>query len=86
MPYSTSGRIVIEVDSDVKSELYRVLALDNSTMKKWFLRNARRYIDERAQPLLFDALSEIGRNQEVRDEQLRIGRKKGRKEIRNVGE
>ena len=52
MPKGNSGRIVIEVPPDLKGELYRALAADNSTLKDWFLTTAKRYIADREQPNL----------------------------------
>lgn len=53
MARGKSGRIVIEVDPKTKSDLYKTLAVENSTLKDWFLRMAGVYIEERNQPLLF---------------------------------
>lgn len=39
-----SGRIVIEVDPSLKRELYGALAVDDSTMKEWFLGHAGEYL------------------------------------------
>ncbi|RMX06594.1 hypothetical protein D8I35_08750 [Corticibacter populi] len=44
MSIGSSGRIVIEVDPDVKRELYAALVRDGSTLKEWFLRNAQVYL------------------------------------------
>lgn len=50
MPKGESGRVVIEVDPDLKRRLYSVLAIENSTLKSWFVEFARRYIAERETP------------------------------------
>jgi hypothetical protein len=42
-----SGRIVIEVDPALKRELYGALAVDDSTMKDWFLAHAGEYLSSR---------------------------------------
>ena len=54
MSKGDSGRIVIEVDPNLKRKLYGVLAGDNSTLKDWFLEAATSYIAEREQPSLPD--------------------------------
>ena len=53
MPKGDSGRIVIEVNPDLKRKLYLVvLAGDGSTLKDWFVEAATNYIAEREQPSL----------------------------------
>lgn len=58
MPRGDSGRIVLEVDPIVKSELYDALDEDGFTLKDWFLRQAKRYQEDRVQPSLFSVASE----------------------------
>jgi hypothetical protein len=55
MPVGKSGRIVVEMDPDLKRELYAVLAKNGITLKDWFLRNAQRYVSSSVQPSLFVA-------------------------------
>ena len=50
MPKANSGRIVVAVDPDLKRRLYSVLAMDNSTLKDWFIRSAENYIDKKHKP------------------------------------
>ena len=52
MPKGESGRIVIEVDPDLKRRLYVALAGDASTLKDWFVAAAINYVAERPQPNL----------------------------------
>lgn len=54
MPKGESGRVVIEVEPSLKRKLYRVLAMDGSTLKDWFVGAAENYIAEREQPSLPD--------------------------------
>ena len=54
-----SGRIVIEVDPGLKHELYSALAASGSTLKEWFVREAKRYCASVSQPSLFDAGSNV---------------------------
>ena len=52
MAKGTSGRIVVDVDPALKSEVYIALAAQGSTLKDWFLKQARRLCDEQREPLL----------------------------------
>ena len=45
MTIGQSGRIVIEVDPDVKRRLYAALTKDGLTLKDWFIRNAETYLN-----------------------------------------
>jgi len=45
MPRGTSGRIVIEVNPELKDELYSVLQEQELTLKDWFISNAKDYLD-----------------------------------------
>lgn len=47
MSKGESGRLVIEVDPTLKRHLYSALAIENSTLKQWFIESATRYITER---------------------------------------
>ena len=49
MPVGKSGRIVIEIDPDLKKELYQVLKKDNSHLKDWFLANVEKYLEGKEQ-------------------------------------
>ncbi len=55
MARGESGRIVIEVDPDLKSELYNALTYQGLTLKAWFIREAQRHIRTHKQPYLFAA-------------------------------
>ena len=54
MSVGNSGRIVIEVDGELKKMLYESLKKDGLTLKEWFVRNARQYVSDAQQPSLFD--------------------------------
>lgn len=47
MAQGQSGRLVIEVDPAFKRRLYSALASDGLTLKAWFMRGAKIYLDER---------------------------------------
>ena len=52
MAKGESGRIVIEIDPQLKRQLYSALASDGSTLKAWFVNAASTYLEEREQPWL----------------------------------
>jgi hypothetical protein len=49
MPVGRSGRVVVEIDPDLKKELYAALDRDGVTLKQWFLDNANEYLRDRGQ-------------------------------------
>lgn len=58
MAIGTSGRIVLEVDPELKRRLYSALALENKTLKEWFIALAVQHIETQQQPSLFDLATE----------------------------
>ena len=52
MPVGESGRIVIEIDPELKQELYGALSEQGLNLKQWFLGNAKQYLDQQIQPNL----------------------------------
>jgi len=54
MPVGESGRIVVEIDRKVKSELHSILNKEGKTLKSWFLENVNQYLAGRSQNTLFD--------------------------------
>lgn len=52
MAKGDSGRIVLEVDPKLKKELYAILALEQLTLKEWFILNAEAHISEKKAGLL----------------------------------
>lgn len=44
MAKGESGRVVIEVDPDLKRHIYSVLAIKNLTLKEWFIGAAQQYV------------------------------------------
>jgi hypothetical protein len=49
MAVGPSGRIVIEVDPELKRELYSCLASDRLSLRQWFLESAQQYLATRRQ-------------------------------------
>ena len=49
MPKGSSGRLVIEIDPELKHELYDALEKEGLTLKDWFLRNTDEFLRDRSQ-------------------------------------
>jgi len=49
MAKGSSGRIVVEIDPELKLRLYGTLGKQGLTLKDWFLRSAEHYINEDTQ-------------------------------------
>ena len=49
MAVGQSGRIVIEIDPELKQELYASLTDDGMTLKQWFLHRVEEYLRGRGQ-------------------------------------
>lgn len=47
MPKGASGRLVIEIDTSLKHQLYVALAEENQTLKSWFLSSASEFLKRR---------------------------------------
>ncbi len=58
MAIGESGRIVLEIDPELKRKLYSTLALENKTLKEWFIALAVLHIETQQQPSFFDSLRE----------------------------
>lgn len=55
MAKGTSGRVVIEIDPELKDRLYAALDKDGLTLKSWFLECIESYLNEGQQlSLQFD--------------------------------
>lgn len=50
-----SGRLVVDIDPELKLALHAALAADGLSLKNWVVRQAREYVDVRRQPRLFVA-------------------------------
>ncbi len=50
-----SGRLVVDIDPELKLALHAALAADGLSLKDWVVSRARDYIVERSQPRLFAA-------------------------------
>lgn len=58
MAIGESGRIVLEIDPELKRRLYSMLALENKTLKEWFVALAIQHIDSQQQSSLFGSTTE----------------------------
>ncbi|EKJ8219825.1 hypothetical protein LL282_003385 [Citrobacter sedlakii] len=47
-----SGRIVLEVEPELKKALYSVLAMEQKTLKDWFVDKAQKHICEKKTELI----------------------------------
>jgi hypothetical protein len=56
MSVGKSGRIVLEVEPELKKRLYSTLALENKTLKEWFILTANDHIRSHQQPSIFEPL------------------------------
>lgn len=54
MAVGKSGRIVLEVEPELKQRLYSALALENKTLKEWFILTANDHIRLQEQPSMFE--------------------------------
>jgi hypothetical protein len=54
MAKGKSGRLVIEIDPDLKQELYRVLDKEGLSLKAFFLGNVEQLLEEKGQFGLFN--------------------------------
>ena len=49
MAKGMSGRLVIEIDPELKDELYTALNKEGLNLKQWFLLNTEQYLSNRSQ-------------------------------------
>lgn len=59
MAIGESGRVVIEVEPELKRRLHAALALEQLTMKDWFIEQARQFVQQQMQPQLFQAPGQV---------------------------
>lgn len=50
MPRGPSGRVVIEMDPEMKRRLHAALVSEGTTLKDWFIHRAEEYLQYRNQP------------------------------------
>ncbi len=50
MSIGQSGRIIVEMDPELKKRLYSALAMDGTSLKKWFISNVETYVKEMEAP------------------------------------
>ena len=59
-----SGRIVIEIEPEMKQQLYSALAAKGLNLKEWFIENVDEYLDDYGQmslPIASDSESGNGK-------------------------
>ena len=54
MAVGKSGRIVLEIEPELKHRLYSTLTLENKTLKEWFILAANDHIRSYEQPNIFE--------------------------------
>ena len=59
MARGKSGRVVLEIDPELKRRLYASLENRQETMKEWFIKEAESLIYGDKQPSLFDASDKL---------------------------
>ncbi|EAM2341105.1 hypothetical protein C1967_04450 [Salmonella enterica] len=52
MAKGESGRIVLEVEPELKKALYLVLTMERKTLKEWFVDKAQKHICEKKSDLI----------------------------------
>lgn len=52
MARGPSGRLVIEMDPNLKRDLHSALAADGLTLKDWFLKHVSEYVADRRRPTI----------------------------------
>ncbi|MGI1988608.1 hypothetical protein [Shewanella glacialipiscicola] len=52
MAKGESGRIVLEVEPELKKALYSILAMEQKTLKDWFVGKAQKHINEKKSELI----------------------------------
>jgi methylase of polypeptide subunit release factors len=55
MSIGSSGRVVIEIEPDLKRELHAALRAEGLNLKTWFIEHAEEFLSEKGQlKLVFD--------------------------------
>ncbi len=55
MAVGPSGRVVVDIDPEIKRRLHSALAAEGRTLKEWFVDMCEAYLESRSQGLLFPA-------------------------------
>jgi predicted HicB family RNase H-like nuclease len=48
-----SGRLVVDINPELKLALHAALAADGLSLKDWVVKQAREYVDARTEPRLY---------------------------------
>lgn len=59
MSVGSSGRVVVEMDPELKRVLHAALAARGQTLKQWFVQQAEEYINSTQQPALDFSKAEL---------------------------
>ena len=59
MSVGESGRIVIEIEPEMKRELHATLGRDGQTLKSWFVARADEYLRNSKQLSIFGSKQEV---------------------------
>ena len=54
MARGKSGRLVIEIDPELKKQLYQSLIKEDITLKDWFVKQAQEYVKHADQLKMFE--------------------------------
>ncbi|KUJ82968.1 hypothetical protein AWR36_010520 [Microbulbifer flavimaris] len=65
MSIGSSGRIVIEIEPDLKKELHSALKEDGVNLKSWFLDNVEQFLLKRSNSAFPAVKQEQGKNREI---------------------
>lgn len=71
MARGKSGRVVLEIDPELKRQLYATLENKQQTMKEWFVKEAEGLIYGETQPSLFDPRTNQSKNDNTAGEKRR---------------
>jgi len=52
MARGTSGRLVVDIDPELKKQFHAALTIEGTTFKDWLLRHVEAYLKDRNQPSL----------------------------------
>lgn len=63
MARGKSGRVVLEIDPELKRHLYLALEQKQQTMKEWFVKEAESLVYASEQPSLFNSDNNLNKSE-----------------------